>query len=107
MASNSICFLSAPSGTPPWVTASAAAAGAAELVAALRENAAYCEEVHRRLDGAAGAEVVDFFGKPYARASLLFFNTSHAWEHYGNLVTYMRLKDVLPPSSEPKKKESK
>jgi len=79
----------------------------AELVAALRENAAYCEEVHRRLDGVAGAEVVDFFGKPYARASLLFFNTSHAWEHYGNLVTYMRLKDVLPPSSEPKKKESK
>jgi hypothetical protein len=26
--------------------------------------------------------------------------TSHAWEHYGNLVTYMRLKGITPPSSE-------
>jgi hypothetical protein len=25
---------------------------------------------------------------------------SHAWEHYGNLVTYMRLKGIVPPSSE-------
>ena len=24
----------------------------------------------------------------------------HAWEHYGNLVTYMRLKGIVPPSSE-------
>jgi len=22
------------------------------------------------------------------------------WEHYGNLVTYMRLKNIVPPSSE-------
>jgi hypothetical protein len=22
------------------------------------------------------------------------------WEHYGNLVTYMRLKNIIPPSSE-------
>jgi hypothetical protein len=22
-------------------------------------------------------------------------------EHYGNLVTYMRLKNIVPPSSEP------
>jgi hypothetical protein len=27
-------------------------------------------------------------------------SSSHAWEHYGNLVTYMRLKDIVPPSSE-------
>jgi len=26
---------------------------------------------------------------------------SHAFEHYGNVVTYMRLKGVVPPSSEP------
>jgi hypothetical protein len=26
-------------------------------------------------------------------------NISHDWEHYGNLVTYMRLKDLVPPTS--------
>jgi len=31
---------------------------------------------------------------------VLAFNTAHDFEHYGNLVTYMRLKDIVPPSSE-------
>jgi hypothetical protein len=30
----------------------------------------------------------------------LDFNTAHDYEHYGNLVTYMRLKGIVPPSSE-------
>ena len=33
---------------------------------------------------------------------MLFFNSSHAWEHYGNVVTYLRLKGIVPPSSEPR-----
>jgi hypothetical protein len=31
---------------------------------------------------------------------MLAFTNSHMWEHYGNLVTYMRLKSIVPPSSE-------
>ncbi len=27
-------------------------------------------------------------------------NLTHDWEHYGNLVTYMRLKGLVPPSTE-------
>jgi hypothetical protein len=27
-------------------------------------------------------------------------NTAHDFEHYGNLVTYMRIKGIVPPSSE-------
>jgi hypothetical protein len=40
--------------------------------------------------------------KKHPRVTLLFFNTSHAWEHYGNLVTYRRLNGIVPPSSEPR-----
>ncbi len=36
------------------------------------------------------------------RNCTLAFNDSHLNEHYGNLVTYMRLKGIVPPSSEPK-----
>jgi hypothetical protein len=25
----------------------------------------------------------------------------HTLEHYGNLVTYMRMKNIIPPTSEP------
>jgi uncharacterized damage-inducible protein DinB len=31
---------------------------------------------------------------------VLQFNTAHDFEHYGNLVTYMRIKGIVPPSSE-------
>jgi hypothetical protein len=35
------------------------------------------------------------------RLTALAFHTAHAFEHYGNIVTYMRLKNLVPPSSEP------
>ena len=41
-----------------------------------------------------------FFGGDQPRLAVLSFNTAHDFEHYGNLVTYMRLKDIVPPSSE-------
>ncbi len=30
----------------------------------------------------------------------LLLNTSHTWEHYGNLVTYLRMNGLVPPSSD-------
>ena len=34
-----------------------------------------------------------------ARALPLMQNTGHLQEHYGNLVTYFRVKGIVPPSS--------
>jgi hypothetical protein len=36
-----------------------------------------------------------------ARAGVLMMNTSHVNEHYGNLVTYFRIRGMVPPSSQP------
>ncbi len=49
---------------------------------------------------AKGAEMVDFFGGKQPRMAVFAFNTAHDFEHYGNLVTYMRLKGMVPPSSQ-------
>jgi uncharacterized damage-inducible protein DinB len=35
-----------------------------------------------------------------AAAFPLLLNTSHTWEHYGNLVTYLRMNGMVPPSSD-------
>ncbi len=35
-----------------------------------------------------------------ARGNSLISNIAHNNEHYGNLVTYMRAKGIVPPSSE-------
>ena len=50
---------------------------------------------------AAGVQTVKFFGGDTPKISVLSVNITHSAEHYGNLVTYMRLKNIVPPSSEP------
>ena len=54
------------------------------------------------MDNTRSGETVKTFLGVQPRFSVLTFNTSHVWEHYGNLVTYMRLKGIVPPSSEPR-----
>jgi hypothetical protein len=36
---------------------------------------------------------------PTTAYGVLAFNAAHNYEHYGNLVTYMRLNGIVPPSS--------
>jgi uncharacterized damage-inducible protein DinB len=75
----------------------------AALVAALNEGVAYCNSVYDSMTDQKGAEAVPFYFGPSPRLSVLYFVTTHTYEHYGNLVTYMRLKNIVPPSSEPAK----
>lgn len=70
------------------------------LVASLKESIAYCDKVYGGLTGASAVESVKFFGQDRTRAGVLFFNNMHVYEHYGNLVTYMRSNGLVPPSTE-------
>lgn len=76
----------------------------ADIQKALADSFAYCDTVWASLAEpgreAWGSEPVDLFGMKLTRASALAFNSAHDWEHYGNVVTYMRLKGMVPPSSQ-------
>ena len=72
----------------------------AELTAALKEAFAYCDEAYNQMTDANAGEAVKLFGRDRTRAGALAFNNAHDYEHYGNLVTYMRMKGLVPPSSE-------
>ncbi len=50
---------------------------------------------------AEAARPVKLFGKETNRFSALAQGLGHEFEHYGNMVTYMRMKGLVPPSSEP------
>ncbi len=71
----------------------------ADIVAALGESFAYCASVYEGMDDATGAEMVSLMGNDMAKSAILAFNSAHNYEHYGNLVTYMRLNGITPPSS--------
>jgi uncharacterized damage-inducible protein DinB len=72
----------------------------ADLSKGLTDSIAYCDSVFAAMDDKKGAETVQFFNRPTPKLAVLFFNIGHCNEHYGNLVTYMRLKGIVPPSSE-------
>lgn len=72
----------------------------AELSKALADSFAFCDKAHAGMTDAAGAAIIKTFVGEAAKLSFLEFNTHHDFEHYGNIVTYMRLKGLVPPSSE-------
>ena len=73
----------------------------ADLSKALAESFAYCDAVFAATTDESGAETVKFMGGgDMAKLSVLSFNTAHDFEHYGNLVTYLRLNKIVPPSTQ-------
>ncbi len=71
----------------------------AAITAALNESFALCDAAYAGLTDANSTDIVQFRG-PKTKLGLISFNTAHGMEHYGNLVTYMRLNKIVPPSSE-------
>src|SRR5262245_21900994 len=77
----------------------------ADLQKALADSFAFCDRAFASINdqtGAAPAEITEFSYKS-TKLGLLAFNNAHDGEHYGNLVTYMRAKKMVPPSSQPSK----
>ena len=72
----------------------------ADLVAALKDSVAYCNKSFDSMTDAKGSEMVKMFNFSLAKLTVFSINTAHTDEHYGNMVTYMRLKGIVPPTSE-------
>ncbi|MBP1619735.1 MAG: DinB-like domain protein [Acidobacteria bacterium] len=71
----------------------------ADLVAAVKASYEYCGRAYALAD-ADTASTIKLFGQDWTRLSGLVLNNGHNWEHYGNIVTYLRLKGQVPPSSQ-------
>jgi uncharacterized damage-inducible protein DinB len=72
----------------------------AELVAALRAAVAYCSKTYAGMTDARGSEMTKMMNSDFAKLAVLSANTAHDYEHYGNMSTYMRIKGIIPPTSE-------
>jgi len=75
----------------------------AEIVAAVKDAFAYCDDAYAKMTDASAAESTTLFNRQMTKLGVMDFNTAHTMEHYGNLVTYMRIKGIVPPSSEGRK----
>ena len=74
----------------------------AALIEALRKSNDVCARAYSQSDADAAKPVNSPDGNG-TRLSVLILNTTHDGEHYGNIVTYMRMNHMVPPSSKPRK----
>ena len=77
-----------------------------ELIQGLTDALALCDDAYQSTTDANFGQAVTMPGFPgmnpktaTTRGAILFFNTTHNNEHYGNLVVYLRLKGKVPPST--------
>jgi uncharacterized damage-inducible protein DinB len=73
-----------------------------DLVKALKDSFTFCDKAYQISDSKGTEEVTLFGSMKTNRVGALAFNAAHDMEHYGNIVTYMRLKGMVPPSSQPR-----
>ncbi len=72
----------------------------ADIVKMLGESFARCDKAFDALTEANMAERNGTTNR--SKFGAMFYNTQHINEHYGNIVTYMRLQGMVPPSSAPR-----
>jgi hypothetical protein len=70
----------------------------ADLEKMLADSVALCQKAFASLNQTNMMESAGGRGTR-TKIGMLIYNTSHINEHYGNLVTYLRLNGMVPPSS--------
>jgi uncharacterized damage-inducible protein DinB len=82
---------------------SAAPKTKADIVKALTTSNADCARAYAQTDVETKLQTPG--SDPVPRLMMLLRNATHDNEHYGNLVTYMRMNHLVPPSSQPAPKK--
>lgn len=100
-ASYMFCSQAAGEANPSKASIEKTKTSKADLVASLKDAVAYCNNnAFAGMTDVKGSEMVKLFDFNIAKLTILSLNTAHTDEHYGNMVTYLRLKGIVPPTSE-------
>jgi uncharacterized damage-inducible protein DinB len=97
---NMFCAMVLGEKVPAEDAVEKAAKTKAALVAELKKSNDLCARAYNTTDK-ANAAMVNLFDQQRSKLFTLLSNASHDAEHYGNIVTYMRMNKMVPPSSKP------
>lgn len=89
--------LNAPAGPPELKSK-------AELVDFLKKSFVFAHEAASGITAQNATGEMDFRGSKVSRISLVVSAFSHANDHYGQMVEYLRMVGVVPPGSRPKQR---
>ena len=94
-----ICGTSSGMATPLSAGDGEKLTSKADLQKALAESFSACDHAFQMINAKNAHEGIKLFGQAHTRVGGMAFNNAHIYEHYGNLVTYMRINGMVPPSS--------
>jgi uncharacterized damage-inducible protein DinB len=94
-------FASVITGTRPTTDMAAIEKlkGKDEIVAALAASFAAVHQANATLTPANSFEVVNFEGAKHTRFTVASFVVAHCFDHYGQMVEYLRMNGIVPPAS--------
>jgi len=74
----------------------------AAITEGLAASFAYCDRVFASVNDATGAEeaTIALMNLTSTRLGVLALGAEHDFEHYGNVITYMRMNNMVPPSTQ-------
>ncbi len=68
---------------------------------ALKKSFDYCAKTRKNMTQSRKETFVEFMDGNHSAGNVLDFTIFHSLQHYGNLIVYMRLKGLVPPTSQP------
>ena len=93
------CAASEAEKSPPMGTIEKGKTTKAEIQKALIESFDYCDKAYASMSDPAKANVMrQFRDMPFPALAVLNFRNYHAFLHWGNSITYMRLRGKVPPN---------
>lgn len=76
----------------------------AEIMKFLKDSFDYLHKALATVTAKNELDQIDSpFGRKVARLSLASFATTHPFDHYGQMVEYLRMNGIVPPASRPQK----
>lgn len=71
-----------------------------EVIKALEKSFDYSAKTRKEMTKERKETLVKFMDRTETSGNILDFSVFHSLQHYGNVVVYMRLKGLIPPSSQ-------
>ncbi len=73
----------------------------ADLVKAITDSIAYCDAAYATMKDEPKTVAAFSETRKDTPFRVMLLNVTHDNEHYGNMITYLRMKGIVPPSSTP------
>jgi hypothetical protein len=67
----------------------------------LKDSFAYLHKAVASINDKNGLDEVSLFGMKMTRLGVGSFSTAHPFDHYGQMVEYLRMNGIIPPASRP------